>query len=106
MKYGIFIIESLDVKDDKDGKILKDILNVCRVENEYKEVKTKPQLIEAIDEFQNSNFRYLHLSCHANKEGFELTDKTFITNSEFSEIIGNKLQKRRIGGASNVRLLR
>jgi len=96
MKYGIFIIESLNVGDDKDGKILKDILDVCQVENEYIEVETKPQLIKAIDEFQRSEFRYLHLSCHANEEGFGLTDETFITNSEFSEIVADKLQKRRI----------
>jgi hypothetical protein len=96
MKYGIFLIESLNEGDDKDGKILKDILDVCQIENDYTEVKTRSQLIGAIDKFKESEFRYLHLSCHANEKGFGLTDTTFITNIEFSEIISDKLQKRRI----------
>ncbi|UZS00217.1 hypothetical protein [Chondrinema litorale] len=96
MKYGIFIIESLGESDDKDGKILKNILDVCCIESKYSEINTKSQLIEVIEEFQKSEFRYLHISCHANVNGFGLNDKSFIKNSEFSEIIGDRIPKRRI----------
>lgn len=38
----------------------------------------------------------MHLSFHGNKDGFALNDGTFITNTEFSKIIGDKLEKRRL----------
>ncbi|MCG6191462.1 hypothetical protein [Maribellus maritimus] len=96
MKYGIFIIESLKNDDDKDGKILHEILDVCQIKNKYLEIVTKQELITALSDFKKSNYRYLHLSFHANEYGFELTDSTFITNSDFSEIISLDFKKRRI----------
>ncbi len=96
MKYGIFIIESLNQQDDKDGRILHDILNVCRIQNEYHAVNTKEEFIETISKFKESEYRYLHLSFHGNTTGFALSNETFITNSNFSGIISNNLEKRRI----------
>lgn len=96
LNFGINIIESLNSDDDKDGKILHEILNVCRIKNSYSSINTKSEFIKAINEFANCGFRYLHLSFHGNTTGIALSDGAFISNSEFSEIIGNKLEKRRI----------
>lgn len=51
MKFGIYIIESLNSNDDKYGKILHEILDVCRIENSYNSIKTKDKLIKAISDF-------------------------------------------------------
>lgn len=95
LKFGIYIIESLNNDDNKDGLILHEILNVCGIENYYNSIKTKEEFIKTINDFENCRFRYLHLSFHGNKNGFKLNDGTFITNAKFSEIIGDNFKNRR-----------
>ena len=98
-KYGVFIIETLKLEDEKngnlDGQILKDILDLCDIPNEYYYIRTKQELEEIIIEFESSEFRYLHLSCHANESqiGFTFENLFF---SEIEEIIGDYINNKRI----------
>lgn len=95
-EYGIYIIESLKKDDPKDGEILSQILNVCRIKNFYHPIKTQEDLQEALSKFKLSKFRYLHLSFHGNNSEFYLSNGTIIKNSEFSELLGTDFIKRRI----------
>jgi hypothetical protein len=98
-KFGVFIIESLSFKNENDGvsdgHILAQILDLCKVPNRYTYLRTEQELIEIIKEFQESKFRYLHLSCHGDKEQINLTlDSLFYY--ELAEILGPYLKSRRL----------
>lgn len=94
-KFGVFIIESLRQNDYLDGLTLRDILDLSDIEVEYEDVQNEECLIEALEKFNTSNFRYLHLSCHANSTGIEIGGIE-ITNERLSNIIGNTLTKKRL----------
>ena len=106
-EYGIFIVENLRGVDYFDGENLHDILNLSHIKNEYREVLDKDDFVKAISEFNLSNLRYLHLSCHADMNGIEINGEE-ITNFELSKIFKNKIKKRRIflsackGGNRNI----
>jgi hypothetical protein len=71
-KPEVFIIESLKLDDEKnnwfEGKILADMLNLSNKKCIYYYIRTKKEFIEILDEFYMTDYRYLHLSCHANKK--------------------------------------
>ncbi|MCK0109549.1 hypothetical protein MWU58_09605 [Flavobacteriaceae bacterium S0825] len=98
-KYGVFIIETLKLKDEKkgnlDGQVLKDILDLCDIPNEYYYIRTRQELEEIIIEFEASEFRYLHFSCHANDSQIGFTFESLFF-SEFEEIIGEYLNNKRV----------
>lgn len=98
-KYGVFIIESLslenEINGDMDGQILKDILDLCRIPNDYYYIRTSKELKKIILEFQKSNFRYLHFSCHANESHLSLTFDN-LTYNQFSEVISKVLKNKRL----------
>jgi len=94
-KYGIFIIESLRGSDYFDGENLSEILELSSISNIYREVLCKDDFIVAVDEFKNSNLRYLHLSCHADMSGIEINGE-HLSNSELSVIFKGKVNNKRI----------
>ncbi|MEZ8718907.1 hypothetical protein BCT47_25640 [Vibrio splendidus] len=94
-KYGVFIIESLRRGDFFDGENLSEILGLSDIENIYREVNTISDFKNAIVDFKESNFRYLHLSCHADMDGIEVNGKE-ITNINLSEIFKGNVNKKRI----------
>jgi hypothetical protein len=98
-KPEVFIIESLKLKDEKaglfEGKILKEMLNFKEKNCIYYYIRTKKELVEVIDEFNKSAYRYLHISCHGNEHQMSLTlDK--IPFSELGEILQKIPENRRI----------
>jgi hypothetical protein len=100
MKYGIYIIESLksaDLKPDEqfDGEILDDILKVCGIQHEYEHVGTISDFKQAIENFNNSDFRYLHLSCHADYEAIKLGDEK-VSYEDLSLLFKGTLNKKRV----------
>ncbi|MFZ1291904.1 MAG: hypothetical protein WAR79_17535 [Melioribacteraceae bacterium] len=94
-KYGVFIIESLRSGDYFDGESMSQILELSSINNFYREVISKEDFIKAINEFKNSNFRYLHLSCHSDMEGIEINGEN-ISNYELSILLKNKITRKLI----------
>ena len=106
-KYGVYIIESLRGGDYFDGKNLSEILKLSKIFYVYRKVVSKSDFILAINQFKESNLRYLHFSCHSDMDGIKISD-ICISNSELSEILKNKIKKKRIflsackGGNRNI----
>ncbi len=97
-KYGVFIIETLRLEDEKkrqDGLIIKDILDLCEIPNDYYYIRTSHELIELIKEFENSEFRYLHISCHADSSQLEFTFEALFFY-EVAEIIKDSIKGKRV----------
>ena len=96
--YGVFIIESLKLRDEAngslDGKILQQMLDLCRIRCQYFYIRTKKELEEIIQLYAKSKLRYLHLSCHASDTDVRLTFDT-LRFHELAEIIGPNLKSRR-----------
>lgn len=94
-QYGVYIIESLRSGDYFDGYTLKEILELSGIRVEYKWVETKEEFINALQNFEKTKLRYLHISCHADYEGLELTNDE-ITNAEFENLVKGKINNKRI----------
>ena len=58
-------------------------------------IRTAKELSELVSEFHDSNFRYLHLACHGNANGIQLT-YDFIGLEELASIVAPALQVRRL----------
>lgn len=97
--YGVFIVESLSLKDEKskrlDGYILKQILDLCKIKNQYFYIRTEVELRKIIEKFNESKLRYLHLSCHGSSNMIHLTfDPLFF--DDLTDIIGPYIKNRRV----------
>jgi hypothetical protein len=98
-KPQVFIIESLRFKDESDdlfeGNVLSQMLRLTGSEPRYVYLRTRQELEKVIDKFKDSNFRYLHISCHGDSNGIGLTldDLSF---SDLAKILAPCLEKRRI----------
>lgn len=96
----IFIIESLRLRDEDDGsqegQLLSKMLHLSGKEKtKYFYIRTKRELDEIIDLFEDSNYRYLHLSCHADKMGMATTFDD-LSYTELGEMLGPCLDGRRV----------
>ena len=98
-KPQVFIIESLRFEDEQEnlfeGKILSQMLKLSGSEPRYVYLRTKQELEEVIDQFEDSNFRYLHFSCHGSSKGIGLT-LDHLSFGELSEMLAPCLEKRRV----------
>ena len=98
-KYGIFIIESMDWDNERagnlDGVALKTILDLSEIPNDYIYIRTRLEFEHAIDLFHDSDFGFLHISCHGNEDGlsFTLEDVSF---EDLEMIMGPHLKYRRL----------
>jgi hypothetical protein len=95
----VFIIESLRFEDEAagypEGHFISHILRLAGRKVRYVYIRTRKEFQEVIDQFKDSEFRYLHISCHANKHGIALTlDELSI--GELAEILRPVIDKRRI----------
>lgn len=95
----VFIVESLSDRDEKlgryDGRVLAEVLKICRKPPEYKYVRTKVELRSAFEDFARSDCRYLHLSCHADEVGIATTQDD-LSYEELAELLGSSLSRRRL----------
>lgn len=95
----VFIIESLNFEDEDDrdfeGHVLSDILHLSRIENRYYYIRTEQELIRLLDEFNDLNYRYLHISCHGNKKSIGTTLDT-IKFDRLAALLETKLYKKRL----------
>jgi len=56
-----------------EGRFLSHILAVAGREVRYVYIRTRDEFEEMLDQFEDSNFRYLHISCHGSETGLKLT---------------------------------
>lgn len=95
----VFIIESLDSEDERngdfEGEIISSILRMAKIEHKYYYIRTRREFEYFIDEFVESNYRYLHISCHGNANEISTTlDR--ISFQELGNILGDKLDRKRL----------
>jgi len=73
----VYIVESLDRESERaghlEGKALSRILKMLGKRPRYAYIRTAAELTEIAKEFDESQYRYLHLSCHGNDQEFILT---------------------------------
>ena len=96
----LFIIESLEIVDEKaqrqEGDIISRMLSLSgKTATEYYYIRTCRELRKMIDMFGTSNNRYLHISCHADPVGIATTFDT-LNNSELSVMLRDHLRNRRL----------
>ena len=96
----VFIIESLKLEDEEkrrqEGEIISRILNLSgKTKTKYYYIRTKRELDEITDIFDDSRYRYLHISCHANDLSMSTTFDE-IEYSELGEMLAPCLDRRRI----------
>lgn len=96
----IFIIESLGPDDEGNGRFEGPIIShVARLHGKqpaYRYVRTRRDFGKAIKAFLRSDFRYLHISAHADREGIATTNQDKITNRELGEMLGKGFADRRL----------
>jgi hypothetical protein len=94
----VYIIETLDVADEehrREGEVITKVLRMAGKEPRYRYVRTTKELIHFADDFANSGYRYLHISCHGNIDLFGLTlDR--LSATQFADVIGPHLGQRRL----------
>lgn len=95
----VFIIESLDFEDETnkhfEGEIISKILNFSNIQHQYHYVRTKVEFEHFIKEFNKSNYRYLHISCHGNTREIATTLDS-ISFDDLIFILQNVLDRKRL----------
>lgn len=95
-KFFVHIIESPSSNDLLnniiEGHLLIEGLRIANIMSTYNLAVDKSSFMEAIgerfhDAIKNYGVPFLHLSAHGNKNGLELTDKTFIKWTELKNIL-------------------
>jgi hypothetical protein len=91
----VYIIESLRPDDPKEGEIIQNILKMGGRSPLYRYVQTWDEFISAINDFNESNYRYLHISSHGNQNNlsFEFGNFKF---EEFGQYVNPYLRGRRV----------
>ena len=95
----VFIIESLHKEDhDADrleGRLIDQLLRMGGRKPVYKLVEGYDQFVNAISQFGESGYRYLHLSCHGDPNSFEFYFGR-MRFEQFVELVHDKLENRRV----------
>jgi hypothetical protein len=98
-KPRVFIVESLRFEDEQEqrfeGEVLSRMLRLSGSEPRYVYLRTKQELEEVINQFEDSGFRYLHFSCHGSSKGIGLT-LDHVSFEEFAQMVAPCLEKRRV----------
>jgi len=98
-KPEVFIIESLSFGDENEnlyeGKIISQIIHLSDKESIYYYIRTKSELEEVLQLFWDSEYRYLHISCHGNRTSMSTT-LDIIPFEELSELLEPCLEGRRL----------
>ena len=99
-KPELFIIESLTLDDEKaerqEGDIISRMLQLAgKTGTRYYYIRTARELEEMIDLFDDSHYRYLHISCHADKSGMATTFDE-VPYADLGEMLRPCLSNRRV----------
>lgn len=96
----LFIIESLTLDDEKaerqEGDIISRMLQLSgKTGTQYYYIRTVRELEEMIDLFDDSNYRYLHISCHADRNGMATTFDP-VSYADLGKMLRPCLSNRRV----------
>jgi hypothetical protein len=95
----VFIIESLTTKNEAEhlyeGQRLAELLRLSGKNPKYFYFQSKRELPHLLELFKLSNYRYLHISCHASIDCLATTNET-LTYAEFAKILAGYLKLRRV----------
>lgn len=95
----LFIIESMRDDDEDSGFFegvrIAQILRLAGMKPKYFYVQDERELELLVPVFRQSHYRYLHISCHGDNSGFELTNG-YVGFSRFAEIFSGALLLRRL----------
>lgn len=77
-KPEVFIIETLTLADERaqrqEGELISRMIHLAgKRETKYYYIRTRREQEEIVDIFDDSQYRYLHISCHADKRGMATT---------------------------------
>lgn len=94
----VFIIESLTPEDEAanrlEGQRIADFLRLAGKQPHYYYFHSKNELPSLLDLFRQSDYRFLHMSCHASMDAVATT-KDQISYAEFARICAGYLPLRR-----------
>ncbi|QLA79403.1 hypothetical protein EXV95_01200 [Acidovorax sp. JMULE5] len=95
----VFIIESLTKTDEAkhryEGQRLAELLRLSGKNPKYFYFQSKDELPHLLNLFRLSDYRYLHISCHASSEIVSTTNDE-ISYVEFANIFKDYLKLRRV----------
>jgi hypothetical protein len=95
----VFIVESLALADEagerREGAVLAAVLKMCGKNPLYYYIRTRAELELMAKEFEDSGYRYLHISCHGGPKSLELTLDS-VSYQEFAQIFRRRLSNRRL----------
>jgi hypothetical protein len=98
-KPEVFIIESLTFEDENlqrfEGSFLSQILRLAGKEPKYYYIRTEKELRKVLKLFQQSGYRYLHISCHGSKKSI-YTTLDVIPFSRFGKLMRPYLKNKRL----------
>ena len=94
----VFIMESLSKADEAahryEGQRLADVLRLSGKNPKYIYFQSKKELPHLLKLFKESNYRFLHISCHASDEAIYTTNDE-IPYAEAAKIFKDYLKERR-----------
>lgn len=95
----VFIIESLSLADEakerREGAVLASVLKMCGKKPLYYYIRTRVELEYLAKEFENTGYRYLHISCHGGEDSLETTFDS-VSYEDFASIFSDRLGSRRL----------
>jgi hypothetical protein len=99
-KVGVFIIESRktveEAKGKRQGLILKEILTLLGISTEYRYIRTLKELREMGRQYEDTRFRYLHLSMHGVTSNGEPVSKVALTLDQITyKTLHNAIKNKR-----------
>ncbi|MDR7097066.1 hypothetical protein [Hydrogenophaga laconesensis] len=96
----VYIIESLHPEDEGNGRFegvfLSHLLRLHGKNPQYRYVRTRGEFETAVRKFGASNYRYLHLSAHGDKNGICTTNQDDIDHEELGELLRPHMKGRRL----------
>lgn len=95
----VFIIESLDKEDEREhrfeGQRLADLLRLSGKNPKYYYFQSVKELPSIFELFRLSNYRFMHVSCHASLTHLAATQDS-VTYAEFAALTDGCLKLRRV----------
>lgn len=99
-KADVFIIESLDPDDEGNGRFegssISHVLRLHGKDPKYCYVRTRSQFKKSVSAFKDSEYRYLHISAHANSHAMYTTNEDEIDFKNLARILSGSLRNRRL----------
>lgn len=95
-KLSVFLVESMNANDMYkgllEGEAIAQILKLLDVKATYRTVVDKNRLRKALTEASRGGFSVFHLTCHADRDSFNLTSDEDISWAELAILARNHLK--------------